>query len=467
MREKVKSGKMDSASVSCRMETMSVSLYGLQPYNELAAEKVRAENRCGAMRSKKQKTMSRKDKTLDSNVEISGENLAGFVGEDTDLDDLEILGFATVSTVGGEDSMLVPREWLIPRMEELDLPEFMQPNEPRPSSAFKRAIKNRWMFESEVKQVNDHKVKFSLNSGEGNTVHVMADVYISAEQIAEQNNIPEEEAEGEWRTVTLGLVKYDEGHMMTVDKVEDEHPLAEEWESLKERAHDLFEKMQTHHIGYDFQIITYHLRKHWTDSVPLRDGGSVAFIPNTPEVANTLQGLNTLFEEIDQEYKTSGKHIEMNTIPMLNTDSQRALVERRAKEQVEETAGKMVDAARESIREDMPIEDIAEEISSELAEADDFAGRYNSLLDAELSAERLIEEWMTDFDQDLRDALTEAGIGVEPQEAAAESPDEDESESEESGDIEEVGGGWYLVKKADGEEEKVQGREAAEEAAAE
>lgn len=420
--------------------------------------------RCDAVQETE--NMSRKSKTLDSNVEISGENLAGFVGEETDLEELEILGFATVSTVGGEDSMLVPREWLIPRMEELDLPEFMQPNEPRPSSAFKRAMKERWMFETEEKQINDHRVKFSLNKGENNTVHVMADVYISAEQIAAQNDIPEEEAEGEWRTVTLGLVKYDEGHMMTVDKVEEEHPLAEEWESLKERAHDLFEKMQNHHIGYDFQIITYHLRKHWTDSVPLRDGGSVAFIPNTPEVANALQGLNTLFEEIDQQYKTSGKHIEMNTIPMLNTDSQRALVERRAKEQVEEMAGKMVDAARESVREDMPVEDIAEEISSELSDADEFATRYNSLLDAELSAQRLIEEWMTDFDQDLRDALTEAGIGVEPQEeAAASEPEEDESE--EGGDIEEVGGGWYLVKKADGEEEKVQGREAAEELLAE
>jgi hypothetical protein len=114
----------------------------------------------------------------------------------------------------------------------------------------------------------------------------------------------------------------------------------------------------------------------------------------------------------------------------------------------------------------MPVEDIAEEISSELSDADEFATRYNSLLDAELSAQRLIEEWMTDFDQDLRDALTEAGIGVEPQEeAAASEPEEDESE--ESGDIEEVGGGWYLVKKADGEEEKVQGREAAEELLAE
>lgn len=406
--------------------------------------------------------MSRKDNTLDSNVEIEGENLAGFVGEDVDLEEIEVLGFATVSTIGGEDSMMVPREWLIPRMEELGLPEFMQPNEPRPSSAFKRAMKPRLMFDSPEKVINDHRVKFDLNKGENNTVHVMADVYISSEQIAQQEEIPEEEAEGEWRTVTLGLVKYSEGHMMTVDKIEEEHPLFDEWESLKQKAHELFEDLQVSHVGYDFQVITYHLRKHWTDSVPLRDGGAVAFIPNTPEVANALQGLNTLFEEIDQKYKTSGKHIEMNTIPMLNTDSQRQLVERRAREQVEEMAGKMVDAARESVREDMPIEEIAEEISGELADVEDFSDRYNSLLDAELSAQRLIEEWMTDFDSELRDALTEAGIGVEPSEEA------EEEESEESdANIEEVGGGWYLVQKSDGEEEKVQGREKAEEIAAE
>lgn len=402
---------------------------------------------------------ARQDHDLESNVEVSGEQLEGFIGDEEDLEELEVLGFATMSTVG---EVTVPRDWLIPRMEELGIPEFMHPNEPRPSSAYKRALKEHRLFDTDERVVNGHRVQHEVNNGQGNTYHILTNVYIPAEQVAEENDIeveqdedgstigPDgEEVDGEWRQVQLGMTKYDEGQMMTIDSIDEEHPLYEEWSRLKSKALGLFDELQKSHVGYDFQVLTYHLRKHWTNSVPLRDGGAVAFIPGTPRVSETLESLHTLFKDIDTEWKDTGARIEINTIPVLDTAAQRDMVAARAEEQVEEVAGDLVDEAREKIREDMPVEDIAEEIGSELSDADDFASQYNSLLDAELSARRRIDEWMDDFDDDLRQVLAELGF------------DADESDSEDV-EVVETGGGWYEIQ-VDGEEvEKIQGRDAAE-----
>lgn len=402
---------------------------------------------------------ARQDYDLASNVEVEGEQLEGFIGEEEDLEELEVLGFATMSTVG---EVTVPRDWLIPRMQELGIPEFMHPNEPRPSSAYKRALKEHRLFQTDERVVNGHRVQHEVNSGEGNTYHILSNVYIPAEQVAEEDDIdvePDEdgrlidpdgeEVDGEWRQVQLGKTKYDEGQMVVIDSIGEEHPLYEEWSRLKSRALGLFDELQESHVGYDFQVLTYHLRKHWTNSVPLRDGGAVAFIPGTPRVSETLEALHTLFSEIDTEFKDTGAKIEVNTIPVLDTQSQRQMVERRAEEEVDDLAASLVDEAREKIQEDMPVSEIAEEIQSELSEADDFATQYNSLLDAELSARRKIEEWMDEFDDDLRQVLAEVGF------------DPDEVEEQEV-EVVESGGGWYEIR-VDGEEvEKLQGRDAAE-----
>ena len=392
--------------------------------------------------------MARKDYNIDSNVEVEGEELTGFVGEEQDLEDLEILGFATMTTIGGGRGMTVPREWLIPRMDELGIPEFMHPNEPRTSSAFKRALNYHMLIEREEKVVNGHRIKPDVEKGEGNTHHILANVYVPAEQIAENEGIDEEEAEGEWRQVTLGLAKYDDGHMMTIDKIDEESPLWDEWDYLRNRAYNLFDELQSAHVGYDFQVITYHLRKHWTNSVPLRDGGAVAFIPATPKVTEVLEGLSTLFAEVSEKFKEKGKKMEVNTIPVLNTASQQRMVEARAEEQVEQIAGDLVDETREQLQEDIPIEEVARNIASELEEAEDFEAQYNSLLDAELSARRLIEEWVDEFDSDLRGVLAEAGFDVGDAEAGVQ--------------IVEKGGGWFGIEVSGNEVESVQGRDAAE-----
>jgi hypothetical protein len=402
---------------------------------------------------------ARQDHDIESNIEVQGEELEGFIGEDEDLDELEVLGFATMSTVG---ELTVPRDWLIPRMEELGLPEFMFPNEPSPSSAYKRAMKEYRLFDTGERVVNGHRVQHEVNSGEGNTFHILSNVYVPARQVAEENDVDITETEegevvraedgeavdGEWRQVQVGMTKYDEGQMITIDSIDEEHPLYEEWSRLKAKALGLFEELQESHVGYDFQVITYHLRKHWTNSVPLRDGGAVAFIPATPRVSEVLENLHVLFRELNQEHKHQGRKIEMNTIPVLDTQSQRQMVESRAEEQVEEVAADLVDEARDSIREDLPVEEIAEEIQSELSSAESFAEQYNELLDAELSARRLVDDWMEDFDSDLREVLAEAGFDAEVEE-----PDVT---------IEEKGGGYYGVI-VDGEEvESIQGRDAAE-----
>jgi hypothetical protein len=402
---------------------------------------------------------ARQDHNIESNVEVSGEQLEGFIGEDEDLEELEVLGFATMSTIG---QVTVDRDWLIPRMEELGIPEFMQPNQPRVSSAYKRALKEHRLFDTGERIVNGHRVQHEVNSGEGNTYHLLSNVYIPASQIAEERDVQVEETEegalvgpdgeevdGEWRQVQLGMTKYDEGNMVVIDSIENEHALYEEWSRLKSKLTELFEDLQTSHVGYDFQVLTYHLRKHWTNSVPLRDGGAVAFIPATEQTTEVLESLHVLLSEVNQEWKDSGRDIELNTIPVLNTDSQRQMVEQRAQDQVQEIASDLVSEAEEQIRDDMPVQEIAQEIQSELSEAEDFASQYNNLLDAELSARELIEEWFEDFDDDLRQVLAEAGFN----------PDDDDSEEPE---IVEKGGGYFGIEVEGEEVESIQGRDAAE-----
>lgn len=379
--------------------------------------------------------MARQDHEIGTNVDVSGTELTGFVGEDESVEDIDVLGFATLSTVG---EVTVPRDWLVPRMQELGLPDFMIPNEPSPKSAFKRALKEHRVIDSDEYMVNGHRVKYAINKGDNNTFHVLANVFVEGEQ-------NEDSDDGEWRQATLGVVRYDDDteNIVTISRVEDEHPLYSEWERLAGLIQDLFEELQESHVGYDFQVITYHLRKHWTQSVPLRDGGAVAFIPYSEQTADVLEALGVLFHEIDELYKDTGRHIHMSTIPVLDMESQRRMIRNSVEEELRDEVTDLADEVGDLVADEVPVDEIVAEVEDELGEAENFAANYNTLLELELTIDELLEEWQDEFS----DEVAEVGRRLLQR-------DDDVT-------VESAGGGWYEV--SDGEQSlKVQGAEKAQ-----
>jgi len=328
-----------------------------------------------------------------------GQNLMGISGAD-DPEDVEVVGQAIWYTIGsdfvissdGTDGDESGREWLLRRMDELELPEFMAPPEVSAKGAFTRTRDHLVTPRNDEANYDGQTVEFETKRAGRDSFHLLANAYFTAEDLNADD--------GEWRQVTVGVFRYVSEHsaMATVPKIDRDDRMWDAWEAFSQRATALMDEMEVSHIGRDIQKMMNRFTHDWTHTVKFRDGGAVYFVP--AQYNDTLDGLKTLIEEINVRFKTHGRDCELKRIPVVNDDERREMVEDRARQHIEGKVEDALEGAMEAVKENE--EELTQEIIASAEETvkdgDSFAAQYNDLLDLRLSVEDVLDEFAEDIE---------------------------------------------------------------------
>lgn len=347
---------------------------------------------------------------LDSNIEVQRQELGGVVGKDPS--EVEILGFATMYTAG---DVLVPRDWLLDRCNDLGIPQYVWPKEPWPSSAYKRAMgaliedttgsgTERWeivaprLNEPDVKE--PHKIDVQLKQGDDKIRHLYASVFFEEDECFEEG--------GKWDQHHLGYFDYDADSQQPIarrdDGLDEDDLLFEIWDEKKDAAFALFDTMKTHHIGHDIRQMMYYATRDYTETViPLRDAGSVYLFP--AGMGDFLEAMSTLYEEINQRFKEGGARMAVNTIPVLDTEDQRKWVESRVEQVLDTTIDKALEEAWEDMDEGATAQEIIDDLQDDLTAGGSKADVYNELLEARLSIEETLQEKAKNLNDDRKQEI--------------------------------------------------------------
>lgn len=353
-----------------------------------------------------------KDYEIESDVSVNGASITAIV-DGEEQEEVDIIGHLISYTIGSD--FVVPREWLKHRMAELGLTisipggaqELMLPPKVTPKRAFNR-VRDRLIPEiapshpdfhrDGEREVNGRVTQFESKKATNDEWHVTAEAYFTAKEL---NSGAEGETyeDGEFRQTTLGVFRYQKEHdaLVTVPKVDEDDSLWSTWEIVAQEALRMFHEMQESHIGRDIQKMLNRFTHHWTTSLKVRDGGAVYFVPSVYDAE--VRALKTLIDEINEEYKDRGRDCELLRIAVTDSEEERKQIEEKARKHVEGQAEDALEIAFETLSEDdSVVEDIAEELQDRLEGLDEFAGDYNALLSAKLSAQEVLRERMSDLE---------------------------------------------------------------------
>lgn len=304
--------------------------------------------------------------------------------------EVDYLGHVCWATTG---NVIVPREWLVEQFESIPGGESLIPNKKWPSSAYKLACHNLIDASNREMSINGRGVTFRVVDGDsGNYKHLFADVMI-----------PERESGvdgGEIETHKLSTYDYD----ADTSNPKVYHKVSEEKEALfrqavikKSRLMELWETMKESHNGQDLRGVFLDLRDEETNAVPLRHAGAVYFFP--AQYSQTVQGLAQVWERLNQ-FKDVGHPMEIATIPLIDNEGHRELVERHAERIIQKRIDDVVVERMDELDEndDETAQTIAEDIMDDLDDTLDLAEEYSSLLETRLTIKRHLRSWMDDVE---------------------------------------------------------------------
>lgn len=350
-----------------------------------------------------------------SNITVERRELTAAIGAGED-EDLELLGRAMIYGVG---EVLVPRDWLLQRCRDLDVPERIVPTEPRPHSAYKRAQSRlvtsntqNGKTRTDVRYASfpgfqePFRVELDSKDGNGNVNHLTADVFFPAEVTGEEG--------GKWVHHDLGHFNYDTETQSTVAVKHDDCPEALEdlWAEMEKRARDLHQRMMEHHTGDDLRHMIYlemilNSPPDWPSLIPLRDAGAVYFVPEG-DLTEVLESLATIFSEVNTQFKQGGKDVEIRTLEIVDTDEKREWIEGRVEQSLEKLVDDVIDDAFEALEDgDDTVDDIVETVAEQLGEGGDTAAQYNGLLQAKLDVEAMMANRAQEVEDDEKEELIE------------------------------------------------------------
>lgn len=353
-------------------------------------------------------------KNLDSNITLGKQNLSGVVGDD----EPEVIGYAAMYTIG---DALIPRQWLLQRADELGIPEYILPGEPRPHVAYSRGVK-RLLDKRAVREreVDGFQAELQMyNPDDANRYLQMVELRVY---------FPESETNtegGETVHHTLGFFDYDKetksvravqklkkpGHDADEKQRQRYQKLKPIWDDIVERMKDpeegWFHKMKRHHTGQDLRNSVRSVINDYTNTVvPLRSGGAVYFFPT--QLADQLEAWNTLLTDINEQFKTGGKNSEMRTIPMVDGEQEMEWVEQRVRETLDKKVDDLLAEAFEALDdEEETAETIAQEVMENISDSVETAEQYNGLLQAQLSVEEILEQRRANISDDKKEEIVE------------------------------------------------------------
>lgn len=348
------------------------------------------------------------DKKLDAGITLQGQPMTAAVD---DPEHTEVLGYGVMYTVGSDWNVMVDREWLLDRCQDLGIPQWVAPNEPRPSSAYKRAIKSmkeHYLNEYSITAPRldtgveePHTVTVQIKEGDGRYVrHVYGEVFFDEEESKQDG--------GTWDTHHLGYLTYDSDSQSLIARREDDldpgDHLMEVWSDVVEAAKTQMKEMKTTHIGHDIRKMMYYSTRDYTSKViPLRDGGAVYFFPS--ELMDFVDSMAQLYEEIDQKFKEGGKKMAVRKFPIFDSDAD--WVRERMESVIDESVDKALEDAFEQLAEGETVDAVARAVMNSLGEDVDTAAQYNALLEAEIEVEEVLEERKESLQGDKEDLIEE------------------------------------------------------------
>jgi hypothetical protein len=353
-------------------------------------------------------TKSIRDHQVTGDVEAKGKDLLSIVGAE-DAEDVNVVGQAIWYTIGGDfvistgdDAEETGREWLVRRMGELGLPEWMAPTKTTAKGAFTRTRDFLVTPKNDEMEIGGRRVEFETKRATHDTWHLLANSYFTADELDAED--------GEWRQVTVGVVRYMKEHqsVATIPKIDRDDGMWDAWEYFAGRAVEMHDEMQDAHIGRDVQKLMQRFTHEWTHTVKFRDGGAVYFVPAQYEAE--LDALKTLVEEIDGRFKTHGRNAELKRLPVVDDDERRRMVRERAEAWLDERVDDALDAGLSEFEEEMDelTEDVVDAAKDELGDSDGFANQYNALLDLRLSVEDVIDARREEVEGGVKGELLDA-----------------------------------------------------------
>lgn len=337
-----------------------------------------------------------RQKTLDGNVQVGGKEI-GAVLDDQDPEELEFLGWTVFFTIGND--FVVDRDWLEARAGELGIPQKLLPRPTSKKRAFGRAMnrlcadEHSWDAHKDVEisvHKEDHK-EYHLEvtdrrDGDVDTAKIGAffwDTDLDPSGMRAQVGHPEIDRES-----NVSVVKGSEFYELFRD--------------YRKALSDEMMLMEQSNLGEDIRTMIrgYFTRK--SNSVKLRDGGAVYFAPITTE--EVVQAMKQLVDDINLKWKDDGFPARVDNIEVINTEEKRDMVESRVQARVKDQVGDALEQAFEEMDETEVIDEVVDTVEDRLAEVEDFAAEYNTLLDVEIGVEEVLEDWksnVTDEKEEL------------------------------------------------------------------
>ena len=333
-----------------------------------------------------------------SQITVQRRELSGVLGA-SEEDDLEVLGRAMVYRAG---DVLVPRDWLLGRCRDLNIPDRIIPSETTPHSAYKRAQAQLITSNPQngdtrtdrrfvkVEGVNDAlKVTLDLKDGDGNVNHLTADVFHPAELVGEEG--------GKWVHHDLGHFNYDKETQWTVAVKSNDCPegLESLWDELQDRAKRLHDQMERSHTGSDLRHMIYlnmilNSPPEWPDIIPLIDQGGLYFVPEG-ELVDHIDSLATIFREANQQFKIGGAEMAIRTFEIVDSDEKREWVESRVRQSLEKMVDDVIDEAFSALDEgEETVDEIVDTVAERIGQEAHGAEQYNDLLQAKLDIESML-----------------------------------------------------------------------------
>lgn len=334
------------------------------------------------------------DKQLDSGIDAEKEKLKDALG--SNANDVSVLGYGVMYTVGADWNCIVPRDWLLDRMNDLGLPMWLAPSEPSPHYAFDRAIK--WLREDwldtyyiEAPRLDtgieeEHEVKIDVRKGDGSRVwHIYAEVFFDEEESKQDGGV--------WNQHHLGYIAYDKSMSGPRAKKDDELNesdfLYEVWLDVSNGADGLFQRMMSSHIAQDIRKMMYDtVTKHTNNVIKLRR--SVYLFP--AGMGQFLDGMATLYEDIDKEWKSTGEPVAVRTFEVLDTDDKQEWIQHQVRNTLADNLDSILDSAFQQFDEGEAADEVVKVIKESMGNSLETADTYNTILEAEISVEEVLAQ---------------------------------------------------------------------------
>lgn len=350
------------------------------------------------------------DKELDTDIEPERQRLKDALGEDTS--DMEILGYGVMYTVGADWNCIVPRDWLLDRINDLGIPQWIAPSKVAPHYAYDRAIKRMredWDGEFSVEAPRldnpdvqeDHRVTVDLKKGDGNRIwHVRGEVFFDEEESAQEG--------GTWDQHNLGHLMYDtETSSLIARKAEgldEDDLLYSVWMNVVNVAEMWHDEMQEVHIAQDIRKMMYLSTRDYTNTV-IQLRRSVYLFP--AGMGDFVEKMATLYSEINEKFKETGEPVAVRTFEVLNTDDKQDWVQHKVSETLEDQVDDILEEAWEQFDEGEAADQVVKIIKQNLSGSADTAETYNALLEAEIDIEQALENQKTNLADDEKEDIVD------------------------------------------------------------